>query len=209
VPAAATHSVQLFGIVSLDGEGVVPTPPGVSVVTFRDVGAMVMDAAVTPPPMDGRHVNEYRRVVETAFEGRTVLPAPFGTVFRSRDSLSRWLELHYFTFLEAMTFVADRLMARVTIAIDDLDADGMTVERPAVDAIATECFRQLKRHTVASLVFPPDSPAQARASFLIERDRWTIFTEAVVEEQKRFADLRVSQSGPWPPYDFVRLQFGG
>ena len=32
---------------------------------------------------------------------------------------------------------------------------------------------------------------------------------AVKEEQKRLPDLRFEQTGPWPPYDFVRLDLDG
>jgi len=30
----------------------------------------------------------------------------------------------------------------------------------------------------------------------------------VREERLRLPELAIEQSGPWPPYDFVRLQFG-
>ena len=48
----------------------------------------------------------------------------------------------------------------------------------------------------------------SRASFLIERDRWDVFNEIVREEQKRLREMHVECTGPWPPYDFVRMQFG-
>jgi hypothetical protein len=31
----------------------------------------------------------------------------------------------------------------------------------------------------------------------------------VKEEAKRLPGLRIDVTGPWPPYDFVRMQFGG
>ena len=42
-------------------------------------------------------MDEYRRVLEEVQASTAVLPAPPGTVFSTRDSLLRWLELHYFT----------------------------------------------------------------------------------------------------------------
>jgi hypothetical protein len=48
----------------------------------------------------------------------------------------------------------------------------------------------------------------ARASFLIERERWDVFCDIVREEQKRLREMHVECTGPWPPYDFVRMQFG-
>jgi hypothetical protein len=53
-------------------------------------------------------------VLDALFAERTVLPAPPGTVFRGRDALAEWLELHYFTLVEALNFVDGRAVARVT-----------------------------------------------------------------------------------------------
>jgi hypothetical protein len=50
---------------------------------------------------------------------------------------------------------------------------------------------------------------EASASFLVDRSRWRAFADAVAGEQHRDPELEVRLTGPWPPYDFVRLQFGG
>src|SRR4029078_8919378 len=74
-----------------------------------------------------------------------------------------------------------------------------------------DSFRVLRRHAVASLVMSNhagSSAPSARASFLIERERWDVFNDIVKEEQKRLREMHVECTGPWPPYDFVRMQFG-
>jgi hypothetical protein len=121
-------------------------------------------------------------------------------------------------------------MGRVTVRAGDRPpaetADGERLPFPRaarvvdVQASAMESFRVLRRHAVASVpVAQPigDGPGAGRggadaemvaASFLVERDRWSLFADVVAEEGKRFPDLRVECTGPWPPYDFVRMQFG-
>lgn len=47
------------------------------------------------------------------------------------------------------------------------------------------------------------------ASFLVERSRWREFADTVAAEKRRMPGLEIALSGPWPPYDFVRLEFGG
>jgi hypothetical protein len=206
--------LQLFGVVLLDVSG--PSPPvrGVSVVSFRDIGALVADSPYAAPTPTAQHVADYRRIVEGVFARQTIVPAPFGTVFRSRDSLMRWLELHYFTLVEAVTFVADRAMARVSVSYGDEpeNTTAMAIDADLLDTAADESFRLLRRHAIASLVMGNHAggggPA-ARASFLVERDRWDVFCDIVREEQQRLREMRVDCTGPWPPYDFVRMQFGG
>ena len=213
MPSASQRAVQLFGVISLDVSGATSPVRGVTVVAFRDLGALVADSTYAAPTPTAPHINEYRRVVEGAFARQTIVPAPFGAIFRGRDSLLRWLELHYFTLIEAVTFVADRAMARVSVSYGDEpeNTTAMAIDADLLDTAADESFRVLRRHAVASLVVSNHAgqagPA-ARASFLIERERWGVFNDVVREEQKRLREMHVECTGPWPPYDFVRMQFG-
>lgn len=213
MPSAPLRALQLYGIISLDVSGTTSPVRGVNVVAFRDLGALVTDCPYAAPAPTAPHIAEYRRVVEGAFARQTIVPAPFGSIFRGRESLMRWLELHYFTLVEAVTFVADRAMARVSVSFGEEpeNTTAMSIDADLLDTTADESFRLLRRHAVASMVMSNHAghvgPA-ARASFLIERDRWDVFNEIVREEQKRLREMRVECTGPWPPYDFVRMQFG-
>jgi len=209
---APQHALQLFGIISLDVSGAAPVR-GVSVVSFRDLGALVAESSYAAPSPTAQHVTEYRRIVEGVFSRQTIVPAPFGTVFRGRDSIVRWLELHYFTLLEAVTFVTDRAMARVSVSYgqEPENTMAMAIDADLLDTAADESFRLLRRHAIASLVVSNHTGVLmplARASFLVERDRWDVFNDIVREEQRRLREMRVECTGPWPPYDFVRMQFG-
>ena len=209
---APQHALQLFGIISLDVSGTAPIR-GVTVVSFRDLGALVADSSYAAPSPTTQAVAEYRRIVEGVFARQTIVPAPFGTIFRGRDSLMRWLELHYFTLIEAVTFVSERAMARVSVSYgqEPENTMAMAIDADLLDNAADESFRLLRRHAIASLVVSNHSGVMmpiARASFLVERDRWDIFNDIVREEQRRLREMRVECTGPWPPYDFVRMQFG-
>jgi gas vesicle protein GvpL/GvpF len=225
MPQAREKALELFGIVSLDGGH--PFGPGVQVVAFRELAALVGEAPYVRAAPTADAVHRYRSIVEAVFRTHTVLPAPCGTVFRTRDTLVRWLELHYFTLLDALAFVDDKAMARVVVA--PAEVPETPAEPPAeppqpapgaafppaakvvdVQASATESFRLLRRHAVASIPVPQaPSNGTAAASFLVDRERWPLFADMVKEEAKRLPGLRIDVTGPWPPYDFVRMQFGG
>ena len=50
-------------------------------------------------------MDKYLRILEEAHTHTAVLPAPPGTVFQSQGTLSRWLELHYFTLTRGASVV--------------------------------------------------------------------------------------------------------
>jgi hypothetical protein len=193
-----------------------PTPhlADATVVEYRDLVALVRPARFSPIVADPSEILAYRGVVEGAFASRAVVPAPFGTVFRSRDSLLRWLELHYFTLADALQYLQDRQAARVRIttglATQGWDTREYKLREADLEVTAFDSFRVLRKESVAFVPIPvAGRRTEAEAAFLIDRDQWAAFTALVKEEQRRLPDLRFEQTGPWPPYDFVHLELSG
>ena len=198
-------ALLLYGVVELEGSDGDSLAPGTGIVAFRDLGAVVRPAEyeVRTPSLD--EVAGHRDVVEAIFHKRPFLPAPIGIVFRSRDALVRWLELHSVTLTDGLGFVEGRLGARLHVSRPA--GDGL--EAVDVAAKAAEIFRQLRQHAAASVTIKPrDGLRGASAAFLIERDRWDGFVDVVTEEARQHPELAFDQTGPWPPYDFVNMQFG-
>lgn len=215
IPAIGTDSLQLFGVAAHDPAAPLHLPD-TQFVPLRDLGAIVRPAAYERMAATREAIEEYRQVVEEAFRAQPVIPAPFGVVFRSRSSLLHWMELHYVALMDAVHFVGDRCMARVAVTPRPLAPAEMSESRQGrvadFEQTVFDSFRFLKRSAVACVTFAPQStpPAgrSAEASFLVERDKWGAFDSAVDEERRRLPELAIEQSGPLPPYDFVRLQFG-
>ncbi|HEY5546669.1 MAG TPA: GvpL/GvpF family gas vesicle protein [Gemmatimonadaceae bacterium] len=209
------EAITLCGIVSREGRPA-PHVPGSATVDYRDVSAVVRKAAFVRPEATEAGIAAYREVVEGAFACGAVIPAPYGTIFRNRDALLRWLELHYFTLADALRYLNDRQVARVRVAPVALGAQWDTVEHRArgadLEVTAFDSFRVLKRQAVAYV--PVEVPGRrseqgAEAAFLVEREHWSQFMALLKEEQRRLPDLKFEHTGPWPAYDFVRLDLNG
>jgi Gas vesicle synthesis protein GvpL/GvpF len=223
---SAARLVRVFGIIAEDwtnGEHGVALPPGTTPVVFRDLAAVVAEAETegaawrrTPAPPN---VEAHRKVVEALFDTRSVVPVPPGVVFRSSEAVVRWLEIHYVTLSDALAYVDGRVEARVHVevrpgrGVGDGTAEHQRIE---LDAVASAVFRTLGAAAVGwcTVAAPArrtagGDVADASASFLVERAQWPQFQAAVDAEGARDPALGVWASGPWPPYDFVRMQFGG
>jgi len=80
-------------------------------------------------------------------------------------------------------------------------------------ALAAESLRLLRTQAAATVTLPKADGDEAegvvaRASFLIDSQRWQSFQDTVSKEARRQTALDFKVTGPWPPYDFVRMQFG-
>ncbi|HXT16285.1 MAG TPA: GvpL/GvpF family gas vesicle protein [Gemmatimonadaceae bacterium] len=181
------------------------------IVPFRDLSAVVTEQRVFALDDAGdAEVERHRAIVDAAFHRSAVLPAPVGAVFRSADVLKRWMELHYVSLNDALQFVEDREVARVHV----VRADGKGGELEAgsdLAAAAAESFRALRRRAVAAVPLRLEEVTGLvlSAAFLVERDLWKDFGKAVEEQQDAHHLLHFDVTGPWAPYDFVRMQFGG
>lgn len=198
-------ALQLFGVVAVHDGPDGPAAPGTGLVSFRDLAAVVAPSAYEP--VADELPADYRRVVECVFRQQEILPAPPGVIFRDRGILMQWLELHYFTLLDALVFVEERAMARVTIQRPAELSGGPPADEGAELALH-DSLRVLRRHSVATVGLggEPHEPVSA-VSFLVMQERWELFEELVRTEDARLEQHSLRVTGPWPPYDFVRMQF--
>lgn len=207
--SVTVSGVRLFGVASIvrDADGSAAAECGF--VRTRDLAALVKPVADARRELDSSDIDLYQRVVESAFEHGGVLPAPCGTVFRSTEQLRRWLEQNYIALSEGLQFVAGRCEVRVHLSRRPTSEGA---PQPVVPPSAvTECFRGLRRVSAAAMTLPPGGgaePALFSAAFLLDRERTADFDSAVHALGTRQPGILIRQTGPWPPYDFVRLDFG-
>jgi hypothetical protein len=201
-------SLRVYGVVMHDGQGPLNLPAGVQLHSLRELAAVAEEGDFSREVSDA-DVERHFQIVENLFGQDAVLPTPVGTVFRSPDVLQRWMDLHYVALSDALAWVEDRVAARVHVT----RAETNRAERDSnadVTAIAAEVTRSLRRRAVASVPLRAEADPKVvmTAGFLVEAELWPEFADAIADEQERHPLLRIALTGPWPPYDFVRLQFG-
>jgi hypothetical protein len=202
-------ALQLYGIVAAESA---PSSPAenTTLIPFRGIAAVVASVPYARQELDDGAVDAYAEVVETIYDQVPILPAPPGTVFRSSTVLARWLELHYVALTDALAALEPNTTARVTIRL----REGPTTDETMKEwqGLATESLRILRAQATAMTSTPDrdgdDPTVLARSSFLVDRERWQSFQASVRAETRRHPHLDFSLTGPWPPYDFVRMQFG-
>ena len=210
--------LRLFGVAAHDPHSGHELAEGTSLVQLRSLAAIVGSSKYARVVLDEKEMNEYTRVLEEVQGTTAVLPAPPGTVFKSRENLLRWLELHYFTLTQTMSAIEGHAQARLTVTktvgADPASVTGAEAKEGAKQLVATasQSMRVLRGQAAATITLPvpeEETATIAQASFLVELYRWQQFADMVEKEDQRQTALDFRLSGPWPPYDFVKMQFGG
>jgi hypothetical protein len=203
---------RLIGVVHAGAinDAVRMSGPGAQGLAFRDVAALVRPCPNrTEAPSDAALL-DHHTIVAGLSRAFTLIPAPPLTTFRSGASALQWLELHAVALTDGLAYVDGRVGARVTACRDVAGATSDPSVLPP-SAAAIESFRVLRRYASATVPVSTDTAGDgttiASEAFLVDRKEWDRFAAEVTAEDIRSPGLTLRLTGPWPVYDFVRLQF--
>jgi hypothetical protein len=174
---------------------------GVQRIRYRDMEAIVREVPFTVPSDSSRAVDEHQRTVEMIMRRTTVLPAPFGIVFRGRRQLIKMMQDQYLVLDEGLSLLDGHWELRLHISGSPPAGE---TEDDLGDA-AMNIYSDLRRFARAAVTFPHDSRRLVSAAFLVDRTTWVEFVERIESYDSRHPDLSFDVTGPWPAYDFVRI----
>ena len=200
--------MNLYGVTVSEAHEPRIDVPGTMLITLRDLAAICGEGEYTKLELTPDRVAHDTDIVTAYAQRGPVLPAPLGVSFKHKDAVDRWLELHYVALSNALTFVDNRVVARVHVwgagAPDERDASS------DLATVAADSLRTLRRVAVTTVPLRIEKAAGLvlSAAYLVERDLWKDFSTEVEEQGKRAPNLRFELTGPWPPYDFVQMQLG-
>lgn len=173
---------------------------GVLRIRYRDIEALARPSGYEVPRLDESAVHAHQRVLEAALRRGAVLPVPYGIVFRDRHALLAMLQDQYAALDEGLTFVDGHWELRLHI----LPAHGQPEEAALTD-LAMQTYSELRRGVRAAVPFAAEAGRLLSAAFLVDRASWLDFMERAEDRGTHHPELILDITGPWPPYDFVRL----
>jgi hypothetical protein len=196
---AAAGGLYLYGVTrSRNWRATQPERDRLVKVRYRDLDALVRPVPFRVPELDAATVAEHQRLVEGSFRRGTILPAPFGMVFRGRRAVIRFLEDQYIILDEGLAFLDGLWELRLHISGEDDDDHSLT-------DLATHLYSELRRFARAAIPLRAGEGHLLSAAFLVERGAWIEFVERTDDLNASHPELSFDITGPWPPYDFVRM----
>jgi hypothetical protein len=168
-------------------------------VRYRDLEALVRGVPWEVPPLDDARVLAHQRVVESAMRRGSVLPLPYGVIFRGRRQLIRLLQDQYLVIDEALSLLEGHWELRLHIAPASAEDNELLAD------VALACYAELRRQARAAVPLPREGRRLLTAAFLVERATWVEFVERADDLGTTHPELVFDVTGPWPAYDFVRV----
>jgi hypothetical protein len=203
-PPEGAAGLYFYGVVRARGWRLGNEPDAVLTdlqrVRFRDLEALARPALFELPPLDDAHVQAHQRTVEAIMHTATVLPAPYGVVFRGRRQLVSLLQEQYLVIDEGLQLLDGHWELRLHIGPAE-----STEDVRELSATASAIYSELRRGARAAVPFRNSDKRLLSAAFLVNRATWVEFVDRCEELGAAHPELDFDVTGPWPAYDFVRI----
>jgi hypothetical protein len=168
-------------------------------VRYRDIEALVRPSAFELPTDQAACIKDHQQVIDTIMRRITILPAPFGVIFKGRRPLLRLLQDQYLVVDEGLSLLDGHWELRMHVsAVGVGDRDDMSDE-------ALDVYTELRHYVRAAVPLPSEDRRLLSAAFLVDRTSWVEFIERIEDFGTQHRALSFDVTGPWPAYDFVRI----
>ena len=169
-------------------------------IRYRDLEALVKEVPFVIPTDSSHAVDEHQRTVEVVMRRTTILPAPFGVVFKGRRQLVKMMQDQYLVLDEGLSLLDGHWELRLHV---ETAAVGEAADE--MGDVAMTIYSELRRFARAAVPFPSEARRLVSAAFLVDRTTWVEFIERIEDFGGQHPELSFDVTGPWPPYDFVRI----
>lgn len=189
--------------------------------------ALVSEHAAAPEPgEDLLWVHE--RVVEELMKGATILPMRFGSTVEGPEALFAMLEQRHDEFIASLERVRGAVelsvRAQLPVVAEPAGAESRLTRHfgPGTTYLLERARHQRSSEDAAEQIHRPlaalarrsrqkagsGDPHEFKAAYLVDEGAVEAFVERVGKLKAANADLKLSCTGPWPPYSFTSEEPG-
>ncbi|MGD2152178.1 MAG: GvpL/GvpF family gas vesicle protein [Gemmatimonadales bacterium] len=173
-------------------------------IEHRGMAALVRAVPYRLPEWNRELIREHSAIIERAMRRTTIVPAPYGIVFRDREHIVEFLGDQHVAFEEALSFLDGAFEMRLHVQPSGRQPD---VSEGELADQAASFYTALRRRSRAAFTLPAEGRRVLSAAFLVSRADWVNFVEYEEDLAADHPEFQFDLTGPWPPYDFVRVAF--
>ncbi len=200
--------LMLHGIVSVRGHeralARLAAADSDKLIEHHGLAALVQVVPYRVPDWEQDQIRRHSRRIERAMRRSTIVPAPYGIVFRDEQQVKEFLDYQHIALDEALSFLDGAWEVRLHLERSDRQPNLSENER---SDRAAEIYTALRRRSRATLPLALSGDRILSAAFLVDRSQWVHFEEYADHLEADHPEFTFDRTGPWPAYDFVRMAF--
>ena len=179
-------------------------------INYKDIAAVVSDAPVKEYSVTEDYTRKHEKVARAVLKNHSVVPAAFGQVFKNQKILRVLMRKAYKTLKESMKLVDNKTELGVKAILSREIAESLDEKKKKqFEKKATEIFKKLNKNADESVKGRLFSKRLIlNSSFLVDKRKIKGFSKEIETLSKKYRDMKISYSGPWPPYSFVYIKIG-
>lgn len=172
------------------------------VIPYLDIAAVVSSYPVLKPLVNESDAMQHTEILKRLTMKTTVIPLSFGNVFRDEATLNTVLGKAYNAVKESLELIKGKIELGVKVVKGDIDADYNDHTTKILAFLKSLCVKASRGDNFSNRLL-------LNYSFLVERAKFSKFSNAIAKLEKQYKNLKFIYTGPWPPYSFITISIRG
>lgn len=169
---------------------------------YEDVSVVVSDCSDLNPQPSEENAKIHENVIkEIVINSNGVVPMAFGMIFANEKILKSIIKTTYKAVKNALNAVEGKLELGVRVVAKE-GAENRNGISDEIFSILKEKSEETKKGSLVS------DRLILNGYFLVKKDRVGEFSNTVEELESKYPNLKFLYSGPWAPYNFVKINIG-
>ena len=197
--------LYLYGIINnedveLDVKGLKNKP--IKKINFKDISALTSSYPTLKLTLKEEEAMHHADILKKIAEKTTIVPVSYGTVFEDHEILKTILSKSYLAIKQTLALIDGKIELGVKVVKQQFE--------DVPNGIALEILEALDKLSVKSIKGDNFSERLLlNHSFLIEKNKFSEFSEEIAKLEEKHRDLKFVYTGPWPRYSFVNIRISG
>lgn len=187
-----------FGNIGMNNGEVYTIPQG-------DIAAVVCDSPMMDYELAEDDIRRHEAVLRRVMEEHTLVPVEFGTTIQNERILRHLMRKAYGTVKECLGLLDNMVELGAKAVLDGDNVVEPEERKEYASDILTSLDAKAKQAVLRDLF---SDRLILNASFLVRRGDIDAFSNEVTKLQEKYPMLKLLYSGPWAPYNFVRIKIG-
>lgn len=197
--------LYLYGIINkedinLDIKGLKNRP--IKKIDFKDVSALTSSYPTLKSVLKEEEAMQHADIVKKIAEKTTIVPVSYGTVFEDQEILRTILSSSYPAIKQTLMLIDGKIELGLKVVKNKFDDVNNGVAIEILDSLSKLSIKNIKGDIFSDRLL-------LNHSFLVEKNKFSEFSEEIAKLEEKHKDLKFVYTGPWPPYSFVNIKISG